>query len=32
MAREHPFDRDWSGWRPDPTWPLPELPPGWNVV
>lgn len=32
MAREHPFDRDWSSWRPDPSWPLPELPPGWNVV
>lgn len=27
-----PFDRDWSGWRPDPGWPVPELPGGWEVV
>jgi hypothetical protein len=25
-ARAWPFDRDWSGWRPDPGWPRPELP------
>ena len=25
-ARTWPFDRDWSGWRPDPGWPKPELP------
>jgi len=25
-ARAWPFDRDWSGWRPDPAWPRPELP------
>lgn len=30
VAREPPFDRDWSGWRPDPGWPLPELPEGWD--
>jgi hypothetical protein len=24
---EWPFDRDWSGWRPDPTWPQPRLDP-----
>jgi len=24
-AREWPFDRDWSGWRPDSAWPKPEL-------
>ncbi len=28
---EPPFDRDWSGWRPDPAWPTPMLPPGWDV-
>jgi hypothetical protein len=25
-----PFDRDWTGWRPDPSWPPPELPAGWD--
>ena len=26
-----PFDRDRSGWRPDPSWRLrPTLPPGWD--
>ncbi len=29
---EPPFDRDWSGWRPDPSWPVPSLPAGWDVV
>jgi hypothetical protein len=24
-ARAWPFDRDWSGWRPDPSWPEPRL-------
>ena len=27
---EPPFDRAWSGWRPDPAWPVPTLPPGWE--
>jgi hypothetical protein len=27
-----PFDRDWSTWRPDPSWPAPELPPGWDRI
>lgn len=27
-----PFDRDWRSWRPDPSWPPPELPPGWDLV
>jgi len=31
-AHQPPFDRDWSTWRPDPSWPVPELPPGWDVV
>ena len=30
--RQPPFDRDWSTWRPDPSWPVPELGPGWDVV
>ncbi len=25
-----PFDRDWSSWRPDPAWPTPTLPEGWD--
>ncbi|HEX5938035.1 MAG TPA: DUF402 domain-containing protein [Actinomycetota bacterium] len=27
-----PFDRDWSDWRPDPAWPTPTLPDGWDRV
>jgi len=30
--REPPFDRDWFGWRPDPGWPEPTLPGGWDRV
>lgn len=29
---EPPFDLDWSTWRPDPSWPPPELPTGWDEV
>ncbi|MEW6059370.1 MAG: DUF402 domain-containing protein [Actinomycetota bacterium] len=29
VERRTPFDRDWTTWRPDPSWPVPELPPGW---
>jgi hypothetical protein len=32
LDREPPFDRDWWSWRPDPTWPRPELPDGWDRV
>jgi hypothetical protein len=31
-GREPPFDRDWTTWRPDPSWPVPELPRGWERV
>ena len=27
-----PFDRDWPIWRPDPRWPVPTMPEGWDVV
>jgi hypothetical protein len=27
-----PWPTGWEDWRPDPTWPLPELPAGWDVV
>jgi hypothetical protein len=26
VQREPPFDREWDRWRPDPSWPTPELP------
>jgi predicted RNA-binding protein associated with RNAse of E/G family len=29
---EPPFDRDWFAWRPDPAWPEPTLPEGWDRV
>ena len=25
-ARSWPLDADWECWRPDPAWPIPELP------
>lgn len=31
-AREAPFDDTWLSWRPDPAWPLPELPEDWARV
>ncbi|HZD18525.1 MAG TPA: DUF402 domain-containing protein [Actinomycetota bacterium] len=30
LDREPPFDRDWATWRPDPSWPTPTLPEGWD--
>ena len=27
-SRQGPFAEGWSSWQPDPTWPLPALPPG----
>jgi hypothetical protein len=27
-----PFPTDWEEFRPDPTWPLPALPEGWEHV
>ena len=27
-----PFPTGWEDWRPDPAWPLPELPAGWDDV
>jgi predicted RNA-binding protein associated with RNAse of E/G family len=32
VGRAPPFDRDWFGWRPDPAWPEPTLPRGWDRV
>jgi hypothetical protein len=30
LNAEPPFDRDWTSWRPDPTWLPAELPEGWD--
>jgi len=30
VDREPPFDRDWRTWSPDPDWPAPALPDGWD--
>ena len=30
LEREPPFDRDWTDWRPDPSWTPAELPAGWD--
>jgi predicted RNA-binding protein associated with RNAse of E/G family len=27
-----PWPTGWEDWRPDPAWPLPQLPEGWDVV
>jgi hypothetical protein len=32
LDREPPFDQDWSDWRPDPSWPAPALPQGWDRI
>jgi hypothetical protein len=31
LSEEPPFDRGWEDWRPDPTWPIPKLRPGWDA-
>src|SRR5262245_59957009 len=30
LHRDPPFDREWTRWRPDPAWPVPVLPQGWD--
>ena len=30
VIEEWPFPTGWESWRPDPTWPLPAVPPGWD--
>jgi hypothetical protein len=30
LLRQPPFDLEWDGWLPDPAWPIPELPAGWD--
>ncbi len=31
-ANEPPFNQGWEHWRPNPAWPVPELPAGWDVI
>ncbi|MGZ4131644.1 MAG: DUF402 domain-containing protein [Actinomycetota bacterium] len=31
LLREPPFDADWEGWTPDPSWHAEELPPDWDL-
>lgn len=32
LEREPPHDEPWEDWRPDPAWPVPRLPSGWDDV
>jgi hypothetical protein len=32
VLADPPWPTGWEGWRPDPAWPLPELPAGWDSV
>jgi hypothetical protein len=32
VLEEWPFPTGWEDWQPDPSWPLPQLPEGWDVV
>lgn len=32
VMRETMLPTGWEDWRPDPGWPVPELPKGWDVV
>ena len=32
VLEEWPFPTGWEDWRPDPEWPIPQLPDGWERV
>jgi hypothetical protein len=32
LGRHPPYDASWELWCPDPAWPTPTLPPGWDVL
>jgi len=32
IERQPPFDEPWEEWHPDPAWPQPELPEGWDRI
>ncbi len=29
---QEPFTQEWVQWRPEPSWPIPELPAGWDLL
>lgn len=31
VIAERPWPTGWEDWRPDPAWPLPQLPPNWDA-
>jgi hypothetical protein len=31
VLADPPWPTGWEGWRPDPAWPQPQLPPGWEA-
>jgi predicted RNA-binding protein associated with RNAse of E/G family len=31
VLAEWPFPTGWEDWTPDPSWPVPELPDGWDA-
>ncbi|MBA3402468.1 MAG: hypothetical protein H0U05_10840 [Actinobacteria bacterium] len=31
VLAEWPFPTGWEDWRPDPSWPVPELSAAWRV-
>jgi hypothetical protein len=32
VRADPPWPTGWEDWRPDPAWPAPQLPEGWDVV
>jgi hypothetical protein len=32
VVADPPWPTGWEDWRPDPSWPVPRFPPGWDVV
>ena len=30
-AHAPPFNEGWEKWKPDPNWPIPTLPPNWQI-
>ena len=32
LAGAPPYDPEWETWKPDPTWTVPTLPAGWDIV
>jgi predicted RNA-binding protein associated with RNAse of E/G family len=32
VLADPPWPTGWESWRPDPAWPRPSLPEGWDVV